>query len=104
MEELIKGKTYYIEDIPSNFFMIGLVENPNNGDNKGSLRGTATYITKGNEFRLKSVWAYYEEGSRTYRLANSEEKFWLMECIKANKFIGKDMIDFSNLIPTYEIY
>ena len=85
-EELIKGEVYRVED--GNFWMIGIVTLPNNGGNDGgSKRGNATYITSVKEVKVDQSWAYQSNYGRTYRLATSEEKHWLLECIKLNKFI-----------------
>jgi len=84
-EELIIGEIYYVST--NNFWMIGLVTKSNNGDNSyDSFRGNATYISKDEDFNKDESWCYEAIG-RIYRLASSEEKHWLNECIKLDKFI-----------------
>ena len=85
-EELIKGEVYRVED--GNFWMIGIVTLPNNGDNDGgSKRGNATYITSVKEVKVDQAWAYQSNYGRTYKLATPEEKHWLESCVKLDKFI-----------------
>lgn len=84
-KELIEGEIYYVST--NNFWMIGLVTKSNNGDNcYDSFRGNAIYISKDEDFNKDESWCYEAIG-RTYRLASSEEKHWLNECIKLDKFI-----------------
>ena len=98
-EELIKGEVYRVED--GNFWMIGIVTLPNNGGNDGgSKRGNATYITSVKKVKVDQSWAYQSNYGRTYRLATSEEKHWLLECIKLNKFISYEEA-MKTFIPEY---
>ena len=98
-EELIKGEVYRVED--GNFWMIGIVTLPNNGDNDGSSkRGNATYIASVKKIKVDQSWAYQSNYGRTYRLATSEEKHWLLECIKLNKFISYEEA-MKTFIPEY---
>ena len=86
-EELKDGEIYYVSTTYG-FWMIGLVTKSNNGDNScDSFRGNATYIDKEEEELIKDSSWCYEAFDRTYRLATSEEKHWLNEAIRLNKFI-----------------
>ena len=84
--ELKEGEIYYVNH--DTFWMIGLVTEPNNGDNTSdSFRGKATHICSEKEFNKNSVWCYKAK-NRTNRLATPEEKHWLETCIKLNRFVS----------------
>lgn len=103
IEKLIEGQVYHIQT-NSSFWMIGRVSIGNNGDNNGGLRGQALHkIDSSSLFEKNRTWCY-KSSYRNYRLATPEEIYWLDKCIKADKFISKNEIDFSKMTQTYEIY
>lgn len=96
--ELIKNKIYYVQY--RTFWMIGLVTLPNYSNNNFSeKRGDATIITQEKIFKKNTSWCY-KASNRTFRLATFEEKHWLNECIKQNKFIEFDEA-MKSFIPKY---
>jgi len=93
MESLIKGEIYKVTD--GNFWMIGKVIKPNNGDNEknGIERGIAIYVSsikdhfQGKFIIKEDVWCYYHPPHRKYQLATPKERYWLECCIEVNKYI-----------------
>jgi len=102
LHKLVEGEIYKITD-PSegeNFWMIGKVLIPNNGDNdKFNQRGNATFISSERIFYHNRSWCYASK-DRRFEIASWEEKQWLLECIELGRFIPFSRI--KNL--SYEIY
>ena len=98
------GEIYRVEVPSQNFWMVGKVIIPNNGDNsKNTFRGNAIIINSKGEFK-ECGWCYHSEPERTYQPATPEEKYWLEQCIEKGEYISKDEIDFSKMTINYEIY
>jgi hypothetical protein len=98
MEKVNKDEIYYVEQ--GNFWMIGLVINPDNEESDSeSCRGDATFINSNKRFNINSCWCYHTL-NRTNRLASEEEQHWLRECIRLNKYIEKDEA-MKTFIPEY---
>lgn len=98
MERVNKDEIYYVEE--GNFWMIGLVINPDNEKSDSeSCKGDATFINSNKRFNINSCWCYHAL-NRTNRLASEEEQHWLRECIRLNKYIEKDEA-MESFIPEY---
>lgn len=98
IEKLIEGETYYVKF--HDFWMIGIVTLPNNGNNtRDVLRCNATLINSDREFKNDISWCY-KSPNRTYRLATELEKHQLQCSISANRYVDavEAMLSF---VPKY---
>lgn len=91
---LLKLGDYITVIEKGNPVMIGKVKTVNQNSDNHNIRGKADYISifseKGNKhLKLNETWCYQSDESppRTFRTSTEEEKNWLLQCIKLNKFI-----------------
>ena len=104
------GKVYKVIDTGSlqngePFWMIGRAESiyP-----KDPTRGIATSISNNSygsqKFSKNRSWCFVDKYKRTYRLATPQEIYYLDYCISLGKWVHESEVDFSKMVPQYEIY
>lgn len=88
VNELIEGEIYWTDEPKTYIFKT----------NKNG-KGYSSYIHENCSYRYNNDEIYKWRGN--IRLATLEEKHWLNECIKANKFIPFNEIKFNKTIEIW---